>query len=711
MRRFLVLVCFLGGLSIFLAASAFSQTPSPTPLDEEKTVRITTNLVQLDVNVSGKDGKPMTGLSADDFRVFQDGREQKIVAVTYVDETSATRTPVPRRPADRQERQIAAPPTGVRSRQGRVVTFVVDDGNCLATLEGTGSIRDAVKRFIDTEMQPDDRVAIYRTAGGSSLLQAYTSNKDVLRRMANRISLIGARGCGSTFDALRDTSTIKITGSGAASFESENDKKAREDREANERRNQVVGTLGVLSFVVERLKGLPQRKAIFLMSEGIVTSIKDDSFDRLRELADKAARSSVVIHTLSAKGVSVPGFISAQDEVLPGIIGGQDNVTAAVAARAAEERALNEGLGYLAYQTGGRFVRSSNRLDIDVSRVLDAQSAYYLVAYEPDSETFKGKEFHRIEVRVSRPEVSVTSRRGFYNRADIDEQPPVFRSPDSLLFQAIASPFAAPGIDIRPTLLIGRDETGSAYVRVLFHLSGEDLALIPDGTDRKATIDVVAVILDEKGKVAAEFNRTYPIKVPAAGVASVERNGLDFSADLPVKKPGIYSFRIAVRNNGSKKLGSGGEVLDVPELKGSETRIGGLIATGFDPAGRPALPTSRPANAAFAPVLTTESPAVRRFARGSAMAYAYSLYDASFRDAGPQPQFTKQIKLYRDGSEIAAVPEAPVTGRKTDGRLDDTGVIRITNSTAPGEYVLQVIVRNKARGSVSTQWIDFEVID
>lgn len=687
-----------------------AQSPSPTPADEEKPVRISTNLIQLDVHVTGKDGKPAVGLSAEDFRIFQDGVEQKISAITFVDEAAATRTAVRRRPQDREERLLAAPPSGDRSRQGRVVTFVVDDGNCLATLAGTAGIRDAVKRFIDSEMLPDDRVAIYRTAGGSSLLQPYTSNKEALRRMANRISLLGGRGCGSTFDALRDNSTIKITGSGAESFESENDKKARQDREAAERRNQVVGTLGVLSFVVERIKGLPQRKAVFLMSEGIMTSFKDDSFDHLRELADKAARSSVVIHTLSAKGVTVPGFISAQDEVLPGIIGGQDNISGAVEARAAEERALAEGLGYLAYQTGGRFVRSSNRLDLDVREVLEAQSGYYLIAYEPDTETFKGKGFHRIDVRVNRTDLSVSSRKGFFSRSDVDEQPAIYRSPDSPLFQAIASPFSEPGLNLRPTLLVGRGEKEGTFVRVLFHMPGEDLALSRDGADRRASIDVVAVILDEKGKVAVEFNRTYPIKIPAAGVATVEKNGLEFSTDMPLKKPGIYSFRIAVRNNSSKKIGSAGEVLEIPEAKGGEIRMGGLVTAGFDDAGRAMVPEARPVNAAFSPVLSSESPAVRLFARGSSMAYAYSIYDPNFRAGGPQPQITKQIKLFRNGTEIAVIPEAPVVGRRENGRIDDNGVIRITTATEPSEYVLQVVVRDKAKRTAVSQWIDFEVV-
>ncbi|MGD9588903.1 MAG: VWA domain-containing protein [Pyrinomonadaceae bacterium] len=711
MKTVLNILFLLASFSFLFVSSIVSQSPSSTPVDDERPVKITTNLIQVDVSVVGKDGKPVRGLRAEDFRVFQDGREQKISAVTYVDEADQNGPAVRPRPSGNEERKIGTPPTAARSWQGRVVTFVVDDGNCLATPIGTAGIRDAIKRFVDEQMRPDDRVAIYRTATGSSMLQTYTSNKEVIKRLAGRISLIGARGCGSTYEAFRDNSTIKFTGSGAESFENAESKKAREDREDNERRNQIVGTLGVLEFVVERLKGLPQRKAIFLMSEGIAANFKDDTYERLRDLADTAARSSVVIHTMSAKGVIGPGFLSAQDEVLPGIIGGQDNTGPASEARAAEERALSEGLGYLAYQTGGRFVQSSNRLEVDVERILDGQSGFYLVAYEPDDETFKGKDFHRIEVKLARPDLSVASRKGFLSRTDVEARPVIYRSQDGPLFQAIASPFSEPGIDIRPTLLTGRTEKEGPYIRLLFHLSGSDLALVPDGTGRKGSIDVVAVILDEKARVAAEFNRTYPIRVPAAGVATVERGGVSFVTDIPLKKAGIYSARIAVRNNTSKKLGSAGEVIEIPEAKSGEIRIGGLVATGLGEDGRPMLPAARPINAAFGPVLSAADPAVRRFTRGSTMAYAYSVYNPGYRSGGPQPQLTKELKLFRNSVEIAAVPEAAVNGRIGVGQVDDSGVIRIAEDTQTGEYILQVIVRDRSRRSVASHWIDFEVVD
>ena len=706
------LQAFVTALFSFAFLSATSaQTPSPTPAEDDRPVKITTALVQLDVQAVGKDGKPVTGLTAADFSIFQDGKQQDIVSVTYMDEKSSGRTTVFAKPASKADRKITAPPSNIRSRQGRIITFVLDDGNCLATPLGTLTMRDGMRLFIETKMLPDDRVAVYRTAGGTSLLQAYTSNKEVLRRLARKVSLLRPGGCGSTFDPLRDDSTVKASGEGARTFESAEDKARRNSNESRERRNQVVGTIGVLDFVVDRLKNIPQRKTIFLMSEGIIANISDDTHDRLRELADKAARSSVVIHTLSNKGVSIPGQISAQDEVLPGIYNGPDNVTAAVAARINEERSLNEGLQYLAEETGGKFVRNVNRLETAVERILESQSAYYLIAYEPNAETFRGKAFHKIEIKTQRPDVLVSSRKGFYGRSDVETRP-VYKSADSPLYQAIASPFSESGMDVRMTLFSGHDDKTGSYIRTLLHISGKDLSMVPDGPGKKASFDVMVVVLDEKGKVAGEFNRTYPIKIPQQGVATVEQNGIDFSTDLPVKKPGVYSFRLAVRNNNSSRLGSAGEMVEVPEIKGKDLLLSGLVTTSGAPGGPPAIPAQRPLAAAFEPVFTQEGPAVRRYSHGSSLAYVYSIYNASNAAPG-QRQLFKVLKLFRDGVPVAETPEEAIksVARAGDGRIDDHGNLRITNAVQPGEYVLQVIVRDKASNKVATQWIDFEVIN
>lgn len=697
-----------------LSVAAYSQSPRPEatpPADDDDSVRITTALIQMDVVVTDKDGKPIIDLAPEDFLLYQDGNLQKITNLSYISPTKGQKVDLISSKRRRDKNEPPPPPSNIRTNQGRIVTFVVDDGNCVATINGTATIRDAMKKFINEQMLPDDKVAIYRTRGGASLLQMYTSNREVLKRTVEKINLIPSGACGSAFEAIRDNSTLKATGSGAESFESEGDKKFRTDNENRERDNQVIGTIGVLGFVVDRLKNVPQRKLVFLLSEGIVTKFDSRAYDALRELADKATRSSVVINTMSAKGVTVPGMLSAQDEVLPGIISGSDQTFAATEGRLDEERALNEGLSYLAYTTGGRFVRNQNFLDGAIKKILDAETGYYLIGYEPSDETFKGKEFHRIEVKLNRPDLRVSSRKGFYGRTDKESQP-VYRTADSPLYQAISSPFQENGMELRMTMLFGHNPADGNFLRALIHVKGQDLTFVDDtGGMKKVVLDVVAVALDERGKVVEEFNRTYPIRVPKEGAETVLRNGLDFSTDVPIKKAGVYSFRLAVRDNSTKRLGSAGDFIEIPDAKKVKFHVSGLIATGLDENGRPILTKKRPIDSSFAPVFSSSIPSIRQFSKGSSLAYAYTIYNAR-SDGSRSVSISRQIRLFRNGQIVVEGPEKPIThiGQKDLTRIEDFGTLRLGDAVDPGEYVLQIIVRDKVADNVSSQWVDFEVV-
>ena len=679
--------------------SVFSQTPTPEQQTDE-VIRISSKLVLVDTLVLDKNGNQVTDLSAEDFEIFQDGKPQEITNFSYVSGEKGISAPK----SNPNKKALPLPPISVRSNQGRIITFVLDDGNCLASPEGMATARDGMKKFINEQMLPDDKVAIYRTRGGSSLLQMYTSNKEVLKRVVNKVSWFPS-GCGSAFEATRNDSTAKIiTGEGKKSFESEDDKKFKEDVANIERNNYVRGSLGVLGFVIDRLQTLPQRKIVFFVSEGIPINQRDSTIlDGLREIADKAIRSSVVFYTMSQKGLTIPGMFEARDEIA------DDSIAEA---RIQEERSLNDGLSYLAYQTGGKFIRNRNFLETGIKEVLNTEKGYYLIGYQPDDDTFKGKDFHRIEVRLKRDDLRISSRKGFYGREE-KETRPKYKNVNSPLYQAIASPFQENGMDIRLTTLVGNDAKSGNYIRALFHINGQDLTFTdePNGM-KKVTLDVVAVTLDEKGKVIEEFNRTYPIRIPERGVETVRQNGLDYSTDLPIEKPGFYSFRLAVRDEKSKRLASVGDYVEVPNLKKDKFFISGLLTTDITKDGKPLIPKNRSAEAAFAPVFLTTIPSIRQYKAGLPFAYIYNIYNAELDKVSNQPKLTTQFRLYKDGKLLVEGKEKPVEfeNQPDISRIQDYGFLRLNENAEAGEYILQLIIKDTLAKKTSTQWIDFEVI-
>lgn len=712
MKRSYVLFCLLL-LSAFAvgAAAQNAPEPSPTPIPiSEGIIRISSNLVLVDALVLDKNNSQVKDLSAEDFEVFQDGRIQKITTFSYIDNAASLAAEAPE---DGERKDNTPIPVSVRGRTaGRIITFVIDDGNCLSTIAGTATARKSVGKFIDEKMRPDDKVAIYRTRGGSSLLQMYTSDKNALKRVVKKINWTPSQ-CGSAFEAARDKSTIKITGSGASSFESESDREAQKLITDAERDNRVIGSVGVLGFVIDRLRSLPRRKLVFFISEGVPIPFGSRGFDALREISDKASRSSVVIYTMSAKGLTVTGFTSAQDEVLPGIVTGNDDTYALTESRNEEERALNDGLSYLAYATGGRFLRNKNFLEQTVEKVLDRESGYYLLGYEPESETFKGREYHRIEVRLKRPGLRISSRKGFIGREEKEARAGGKGSMNPL-YRAIASPFSKNNMQIRLTALVRSSAGKGSFVRALFHLRGRDLTFAdaPGGL-KKAVLDVVLVVLDEKGNVINEFNRTYPLRIPKDAVGLVKRNGLDYSTDLPVGKPGFYSIRLAVQERGSKRLGSAGDYIEIPKLRKKGFFISGLVTTPITKSNKPLIPKRRGLKEGFAPVYIKGIPSIRQYSAGSPLAYIYDIYNARTDRRTGRPRLSSRLRLYKDGKLLVDGAETPVelvSGPK-GARIADYGFLRLSPQAETGEYALQLIVTDLIAKKTSSDWIDFEVIE
>ena len=309
-------------LALFYVAvfCAFAQAQE---VDEGDVVKITSKLVQVDVVVTDSKGNQVTGLKASDFTILQDGKPQVISGFSYVPMGSAE----PPSKEKVKNDQIAIPQARPKSgTTGRIITFIIDDGNCRASLVGMKASREALEKFISNQMLPGDVVAIYQTRSGSSMFQQYTSDKLQLLRAARKIKWYPASGgCaasdGSFYDSARiNTAVISTTqGEKGISEESADDRRRRELNEDRSQDNQVVGSLGVLRYAIKGLERLPGRNVLFLMSDGIPLRSRDgrslSALDRLRDMTDLANRSAVVLNTIDVRGAFDVSMIEARDRV------------------------------------------------------------------------------------------------------------------------------------------------------------------------------------------------------------------------------------------------------------------------------------------------------------------------------------------------------------------------------------------------------------
>jgi len=716
---------------------------------DDDVVRITTNLVQLDAVVVDKDGKQVTDLTATDFEIFEDEKPQPITNFNYILNEVTALADDAARPTPADKNAPLPPPVRLRPEQvRRTMALVVDDLGL--SFESAYFTRNALKKFVDEQMQPNDLVAIIRTGAGVGALQQFTSDKRMLHAAIERVKFnLSGRGGVGAFAPLTGNSALSDAFSrpGEENDSGNNGREREEsDRDASAELDQFreeifsVGTLGAVNYVVRGMRELPGRKSVVLFSDGFVLFNRDGRGDNsrvrhaLRNLTDLANRASVVVYTLDPRGLVYTGLSAADDTA--GF--SQEQLSRRLDARSLRLFETQSSLRYLAEETGGFAVVNNNDLNKGVRRVLEDQKGYYLIGYRPAGETFD-RRYHKLAIKLKRPGLKVRSRTGFYGVTDENARP-VRRGRDEQLLAAITSPFSSGTIPVRLTSLFASDARIGTYMHSMMHVDTRNVTFTeePDGW-RKATLEVLGIAYGVNGQIVEQNGITHTLNFRGTTFDYVRRNGLVFSFNLPIKKGGAYQLRVAVRDATSEQVGSASQFVEAPDLKKDRLALSGLVVNGFDPRTTTAATTKTAANAkanaeysdsdasptAGAPGATTADvpppseqlagPAVRRLRRFMHLDFAYLVYNAKLDKATRQPQLTAQTRLFREGQPVFTGNVNPIDIQQQSDlkRIGVSSRLQLGTNLLPGEYVLQVIVSDQLREGkrqTVTQWIDFEII-
>ena len=683
-------------LSFCALTPGLGQT-GPTP-DKDDVVKITTNLVQIDAVVT-KDGKAVTNLTADDFEIYEDGRKQMITSFAYISNVANASAAKP--VAKPEKGSVEAPPPApiVRDAPRRTMAIVVDDLGMSA--ESMNQVRKRLQKFVSEELQPNDLVAIIRTAGEVGALQQFTNDKRVLLRAVAKLRWNVCSRMGQTV-----IQPLEGLGLNTCYF------------------NSLVVTMKKLRFVLDSMGQLPGRKSMILMSDSIpilkedptgsgiapiddnaLIGMKHDGFEPLavgtnptnyggwlQRLTETAIRSSVVIYSVDTQGLQYTGLTAADSvsgklpEKIPSFVG-------VVVDRSRMLQANREGSERLAKQTGGFQVHNSN--DFQLDRIVDDQSGYYLIGYRPGDETFN-RQFHQIKAKVKRSGMTLRTRYGFFGVTEED----VNRSKPTVVDQtnlALLSPFAAQDLEVDLNSFFTNGKTEGSLVRSFVYLNPANLTFVAANGRHETTLQMHGVIFGDNGAVIEKVKHDIVLSLGEAEYQQVMRDGLRDAVrlrfDMPAKKPGSYQVRIAVRDQTSAKIGSAGQFVDVPDLTKNRVALSGIVL--------------RSSAQGITPATVMATPPGRSFAMNSDLHFAFFVYN-------PSPALMMQTKVFRDGKVVKSIPAAPLDApNKTDGGpILATNMMQLTSDLEPGTYYMQVAVfdRTKDKQVPMTQWADFEIV-
>ena len=400
--------------AVLLVAAAVSAGEQPRLLQAPRpgTFRSSTSLVEVDVIVKDKDGRFVSGLTADDFEVFEEGKPQPIQHFYLITETPggsnelAPHVVLPRSP-DQTAR--------------RVFLLIFDSEHLSASL--VSRLKHEAMRFVNEQFKPADLAGVYVNGGlwrnrltsdRQELLDGIRALTPAMETPAKRRGmLIAYPRIPSEYDALRiengDKRRVEEIAqenctSEPVSCAQEGGREYVEERIETkaktfiqEARRAAGTTVDVLRHATRNLARLEGRKTIVLISAGFfVAALRAP----LPQIAGEAARGGIAIYTLNARGTAgVGGRILPDASVDRGMLSTFGETS-------------QEGLDVLAAETGAIAYRNTDNYAAALSSLAADTSTYYVLAYAPENTVLDGK-FRRIELRAKWAGLNVRARRGY----------------------------------------------------------------------------------------------------------------------------------------------------------------------------------------------------------------------------------------------------------------------------------------------------------
>ncbi|MFL6258900.1 MAG: VWA domain-containing protein [Thermoanaerobaculia bacterium] len=558
----LVLVAFLG---LGLAAPARA---------EQQRFSQSTDVVVVEVPVQVlRDGKPVRGLQAGDFEVYEGRSRQPVTGFETLDLTAAPATP-------EAARQV---PMSARRR------FVLLFDLGFSSPAQMARARQAAKDLLRGSFHPADLVAIaaYLPAKGPQLLLGFTPDRQLVESVIDRLSPVQsfAQGFRVTADPL--DLVASLDDGGGAGFKGkagESDKVAdsagagsgftdhlnpfaavaRADR-ANQGReiSQFTKALGIFADTLASVHG---RKYVLLLSPGfessILTGTSDD--DAVWNLGTHSVHGDVwnidndERYGSTKVGTDLEKMLEAlrrADCVVEAVdIGG---IRASADDLHAARNPGADGLFTIADSTGGEYIGNFNNLAKAMEKVLDNTSVTYVLSFQPDVR--RDGQYHKIRVELKDPRgARVVYRHGYYAPKPYAQETAMERRLDAagkvvsgqeggaVSLSVLAAPFKTAG--------------EKAYVPVLIEIDGPSLTAGNPGNALPA--EVYAYAMDEKGSVADYFGKTLALDLAKVGPV-VGKTGIKLFGDFDLK-PGTYSVRVLVRNGQTGASGVRVASLEVP---------------------------------------------------------------------------------------------------------------------------------------------------
>ncbi|MEA2601306.1 MAG: hypothetical protein QOF89_2298 [Acidobacteriota bacterium] len=562
-QRRLLAICTLLALGSWIGsrpAATQTKPAAPAPAKAKESEQfidvVNVSVVNVDAYVTDKKGNPVTGLTKDDFELFENKRPVQITNFYSVNGGRATATAPVQAAAPGAPGGAVVPPTpqeldSARPSEDQRLRLVLYVDNYNLRPFNRNRVMRELRAFIGQKLRKDDLIMLVTYDRELHIRHTFTSDPAQIASIMLDLEKISAQGVHA--DSERRDALQRINDSRSVA-----EAETAAHTYAESTFNDLSFSIDALKKTVDSLAGTPGRKAVVYVSDGLqmiagqdvfyavqnkygeqstsmVTTLEYDASKRLTELAAQANANRITFYAIDAAGLRSYDSVSAENQgpgpTAPGSAQLIDSVRFAN---------LQSTLQLLAEKTGGKAILNTNVITPQLERIANDFNSYYSLGYTPTH--YGDGKYYKITVKVKRKDLQVRHREGYRDKSTDS------RMSDGTL-AALNFPFEDNPLGVSLEFGQARPRDDGFYLMpVMVRIPIGKLTLVPREQSDDARVRLFIAAMDSGGSTSDVQQTPVPISVPKAEVATAQQKSFVYSVTLLMRE-GDQRVSVGVRDD------------------------------------------------------------------------------------------------------------------------------------------------------------------
>ena len=531
--------------------------------------RVDVDVINVEVFVTGRDGRRVTGLAPEDFEIYEDGQRVEISNFYAVATEDRLMQDLAR---DRELIREGRPPRLGRPElpEDQQLNLMVYIDHYNLRPQNQARILEQLEGFLEDRVAQGDNVMLVGYDRRLRVFQNFTRDREKivsgLRKMRKvathgQIDDLERRQVMLRMGRFPSATSGSVIGGQVLAGDDVSVAYQLVRSYVQRARNDLRYTLDALEKTASSLAGLPGRKAILYVSDGLpkrpgeelyqqmldlfgnslptaagksldpfIEALEQDETHLLGRITQQANAHQVTLYTLDARGAS-SGTLSAEYADLSAGTGGHTTIDNL------RNMNLQEPLIELANATGGSSILNTRAFDSALGGLAQDFDSFYSLGYR--SRHGGDGKYHRIDVRVKREGLKVRHRTGFMDKPEVERV--ADRTLSSLILDLEKNPLGV-NIDFGVPEKQGR---GTFLLPILIRIPFREITLLPNGEVEQGRLRIFLAVQDEDGGISKTHEFPYPLTVPREQVAVARDREIGYSAKLKVRR-GVPKVAVGV---------------------------------------------------------------------------------------------------------------------------------------------------------------------